>query len=187
MADEDKTPIELDEKSIKLIIDGFFDRVAEPFADFMGNIEKGQKGIATSLSQIEEHNKLEIKRLDQRADANRDAVKELRDDYEVYKEHLEYVSKVKPTLETIQKVFKFWTWKENWKKIIGFIIATLVIIFVLFWLFLSIMKFKGFVSLNEPKKLTGIEKIEYDIKTGHVLPNVRAIQMPTTNAEIDSI
>ena len=48
------------------------------------------------------------------------------------------------------------------------------------------MKLKGVVSSNEPTKLTGIEKIEYDIKNGHVLPNVRAIQMPTTNAEIDS-
>jgi hypothetical protein len=186
MAGEDKIPIDLSEKSIKLIIDGFYERIAKQFADFMNNIETGQKGIATSLSQIEKSNRLEIEKLNLRADANRDAVKALRDEYEINKKHLEYLATVKPTLETIQKVFKFWTWKGNWKKIIGVIAGTLIVIFFLFWVFLSIMKFKGFVSSNESTKITGIKKIEYDIKNGHISPNVRAIQMPTTQVEIDS-
>jgi paraquat-inducible protein B len=140
----------VDEKILKTLqSDELANKVAEKVradvAETYIQLAASLKGIETSIASIdkrleEDEKKIEteVERLDLRANANRDAVKELRDDYEVYKEHLEYVATVKPTLETIQKVFKFWTWKENWKKIIGLILVTLIVIFALFWLFLSI-------------------------------------------------
>jgi hypothetical protein len=157
-------------------------------ASFQG-IEGSISSINTRLNEEDEKIKLEIARLDLRTDANKDAVKDLRTDYEIYKEHLEYLAKVKPTLETIQNVFRFWTWKENKKKIIGASIGIVIGIFVLFWIFLSIMKFKGFVSLNDSnKKHSGLEQVMLDIKTGNVSNDVRAAKaLKLTDAQRDTM
>ena len=178
------------------IADKIYDKISTVFSDFMENISEGQKGIASDitkinlkLNEIETNNNLAIRRLDGRADANRDAVNSLRTDYEIYKEHLEYLAKVKPTLQTIQKVFKFWTWKENWLKIISIIVGFFVIIFALFWIFLSIMKLKVFVSLNDSgKKHSGLEQVWADIKTGHISNEVRAVKtVKLTDIQIDTM
>ena len=186
----------VDQKILKTLqSDEFANKVAEKvradvaetylqLAPSLANIEGSITSINTRLNNIETNNNLAVQRLDGRADANRDAVNSLRNDYEIYKEHLEYLARVKPTLQTIQKVFKFWTWKENKVKIIGVIVGFFVIILALFWIFLSIMKFKGFVTLNV--KHSGLEQVWADIKTGNISNDVRSIEMPKTDRDRDS-
>jgi hypothetical protein len=180
------------------VIKKFVSAIAEHYDPIMNGISSLSLGmeqigndIATineRLTTIEEKNKLEVERLDGRADANRDAVKDLRTDYEIYKEHLEYLAKVKPTLETIQKVWRFWIWKENWLKIIGAIIGGIVIIFALFWIFLSIMKVKGVITKNENTK-SGYnpEEIYAKMRTVGLSPITRGATIHYTDAQKDSI
>jgi len=201
MAEENKIPI--NDSNADLIADKLYNKIAGTFNGFMQNIESGIANDITTIKEklitaekkaeealkIAKEKELEAERLDLRADANRDAVKDLRTDYETYKEHLECVAKVRPTLETIQKVFKFWTWKENKLKIIGAIGVTFIIIFVLFWVFLSIMKFKGFISLNgNSQKHSSLEQVILDIKTGNVSNDVRAAKaLKLTDAQRDTM
>jgi hypothetical protein len=155
----------VDEKILKTLqsdtlTNNIADKVYDKLAEFNAPILLKLETLINGIEDIKKHNELEIKRLDERADANRDAVKDLRSDYEIYKEHLEYLANVKPTLQQIQKVIKFWTWKENWKKIIGAIIGLVVLIFVLFWLFLSVMQYRGIVTDKSPK--TEVQQIKVD-------------------------
>lgn len=155
----------VDEKILKtlqseVLTNTIADRVYDKLAEFNTPILLKLETLINGIEEIKRHNELEIARLDLRADANRDAVIGLRTDYEIYKEHLEYLAKVKPTLETIQKVRRFWTWKENWKKIIGAIIGFVVLIFALFWMFLSVMQYRGIVTERGLK--TGIQQTEAD-------------------------
>jgi hypothetical protein len=184
----------MDEKIMKTLqsdklTDTIADKVYDKLAEFNQPVLLKLEELINGIEEIKTQNKLEIARLDLRADANRDAVKDLRTDYEIYKEHLEYLAKVKPTLETIQNVFRFWTWKENKKKIIGASIGIVIGIFILFWIFLSIMKFKGFVSLNDSnKKHSGLEQVMLDIKTGNVSNDVRAAKaLKLTDAQRDTM
>ena len=180
--------------------DDFIESILKSIHGTVVNIEKvlltidGRlNSIETRLTQAEEKVSIEEKRIEEheiRLNKKRDDIKEINDRFEEYKEHMEYLAKVKPTLETIQKVWRFWTWKENWKKIIGAILAGLVVVFVLFWMFLSLMKFKGFVNFNEPNKITDMGKIEADIKTGHISPITRAahpFHITGTKAYRDSV
>lgn len=157
----------VDEKILKtlqseVLTNTIADRVYDKLAEFNTPILLKLETLINGIEEIKRHNELEIARLDLRADANRDAVIGLRTDYEIYKEHLEYLAKIKPTLETLQKAFRFWTWKKNWVKIIGTIIGIVVTIFVLFWMFLSVMKYKGIVTeFMKPK--TEMQQVEADV------------------------
>jgi hypothetical protein len=124
-----------------------YGKISETFTDFMTNIETGQKNIASSISKIAEDvndiklrlsknedrveaEETEIENIKTRLESKKTAIKQLRDDYERNKEHLEYVASIKPTLQTLQNMFNFWTW-ENWWKIALIIIGILFIFSVL--------------------------------------------------------
>jgi hypothetical protein len=193
----DSIESKIDEKILKTLqSDEFANKVAEKVradvAETYIQLAASLKGIEGSIASINERlNKeekkieFEVKRLDLRINNKRDKIQELRDDYEKNKKHLQYLADIKPTLETIQKIFKFWTWKENKLKIIGTIAGFFIIIFGLFWIFLSITK--GFIGMNEPKKITGIDSIEYNIKTGNVSPITRGATIHYTDAQRDSV
>jgi hypothetical protein len=147
--------------------------VAETYvqlAAVLKNIEAGQVAIAEDITEIKkrltinennvELEKKEIEIINLRLDQKKKDITKLREDYESNKKNLEDIAKHKPTLETIQKIFVFWSWKKNWLKIIGAIIGVIAIIFVLFWLFLSIMQYRGIVTDKSSK--TGVQQIKVD-------------------------
>ena len=82
--------------------------------------------------------------LNVRIDKKRDAIADLRNDFEVNKQTLEEIAKHKPTLETLQNAFNFWEWK-NWYKIAGILGGLLVLFFFIFVGFLAYMKWKGYI------------------------------------------
>jgi hypothetical protein len=141
--------------------------------------------INERLSQVEETVELEVERLDLRIDKKREAIKELRDDYEKNKDHLEYVAKVRPTLETMQKVFVFWTWRKNWLKIISVCIGLILLFSAIVIGIYSVMRKSGWLSQD---KTSGIERVWADIKTGNVSPQTRTIHYDKlTDVQIDSL
>jgi hypothetical protein len=149
--------------------------VAETYiqlAASLKNIEASIDSINNKLAEDEKIIKLEVERLDLRIDKKRDAIKELRDDYEKNKDHLEYVARVRPTLETIQKVFTFWSWKKNWLKIISIIIGIILLFSSVVIGIYSFMRKSGWLSQGNT---SGIEKILTDIKTGNISPETRSI------------
>ena len=125
----DKIPIFNSEGFADIVADKVFNKIAKTFDDFMENISIGQKGIASDISAIkkrlmEEENK--IAEHERRLDKKKQDIQQLREDYERNKSHLEYVVKIKPTLETLQNMVNFWKWK-NWLKIIGIIIGIIIV------------------------------------------------------------
>jgi hypothetical protein len=99
-------------------------------------------------------------------------INKLREDFEINKLELEHIAKHKPTLETIQKVFTFFTWKKNWFKISGIILAVLFLFVMMLVGVVYYMHKRGWVTEDMTHK-TGMQQIEADIKSGHISPITR--------------
>jgi negative regulator of sigma E activity len=128
-----------------------------------------------------------IEALNIRLDKKKEDIASLRTDYEVNKLELEKIAKHKPTLEKIQKVFMFWSWKKNWLKISGVIFVVLAVFVAMLIGVVYYMHKRGWVTYEIPQK-TGMQQIEADIKTGNVSPITRTIHYnKLSDAQNDSI
>jgi uncharacterized protein YjbJ (UPF0337 family) len=128
-----------------------------------GDAKEALGKIIEEDSRILEH--------DNRLNKKKQEIEELRGEFEKYKEHLEYVSKIKPTLETLQNAFRFWRWK-NWWKIVSIIVGIILVFSLMVIGIYSFMRQSGCLSQS---KTSGIEKVWTDIKTGNISNDVRTI------------
>jgi hypothetical protein len=177
------------------------EKYTEKIAEFYGPIMESLKkldSIALDITDIkerltaaEEKVNLEEQKIAEheiRLNKKREVIKNLRDDFEQYKEDVKILAEVKPTLITIQNTFNWWKWKKHWLRNI-LIITGLILIFsgIVIGIY-SIMRKSGWLSQSKPK--TAIEQIWEDIETGNVSPTVRKADIDyskLTESQRDSI
>jgi hypothetical protein len=137
-----------------LVQDEFIEGILVDIQKTLVGINKRLDIIEQRLTFAEEKVTAEGKRietLETRMDKKGEDIKTLRDDYEKNKEHLEYVAKVKPTLESLQNMFKFWTWKNWWK--IALIFLAVISLFVALFIGVNFyMHRNGYVTENKDSK-----------------------------------
>jgi hypothetical protein len=109
-----------------------YDQFAETFKPFQISLEKIENGILKineRLNVAEERVNIEEKRIEEheiRLNKKREAIKELRTDFEKYKEDVVILAEIKPTLLTLQKAFGWWN-RKNWWKIAGIVFGIILV------------------------------------------------------------
>jgi chromosome segregation ATPase len=127
----------ISDEDIGKIADKVCEQTAATFAEFMANIKEGLTGIAADISSINARltkNELEVtaekgkiqeiseylrdrKKIidnhEKRLNKGKELIEGIRTDFNDYKESAQLIASIKPTLETIQKAFNWWSWKRN--------------------------------------------------------------------------
>ena len=163
--------------------------VAETYIQLAASL-KGIEGSIKSVNErLDREDKkiiLEVERLDLRIDLKRNQIKDLRDDFEESQRELEEIAKHKPTLETIQRFFKFFTWKENKLRIIAIVIGILLLFSSMVIGIYFIMRKSGWITAYSNKLSQNKEQYDEAIKILNA--PTRAIHIEKlTDAQIDSI
>jgi hypothetical protein len=133
------------------VADKVYNKIADTFAKFMENMEKGQRGI---FAKIEEHEK--------RLNAKREEIREIKEKFTEHERLSKTIIKVEPTLVKIDKTFNYW---KPWK-VAGIIIIFLVFLLGLFIVVILYMHKEGYVTETTDDK-SGYNKeliIERDLK-----------------------
>jgi hypothetical protein len=139
------------------VADAVYGKISGTFVEFMKNLEIGQKGIFT---KIEDH---EI-----RLNVKKEQIQLLEAKFKKQEQIIAEVAAIKPTLETIQKTIRWWTW---WKVVI--LAVVIVIIFVCGSLLVHRI---GLVTQIKPYKQSYDNTMTYD-------QQVKMLNAPTRGAK----
>jgi hypothetical protein len=129
------------------VADAVYGKISGTFVEFMKNLEIGQKGIFTKIEE-------QIQLLEAKFKKQEQIIAE--------------VAAIKPTLETIQKTIRWWTW---WKVVI--LAVVIVIIFVCGSLLVHRI---GLVTQIKPYKQSYDNTMTYD-------QQVKMLNAPTRGAK----
>jgi hypothetical protein len=166
--------------------------VAETYIQLAASLKGIEESISSINDRLDKEDKkiiLEVERLDLRIDFKRDQIKDLRDDFEENKKELAEIALHKPTLETIQSIFKFFTWKENKLRIIAIIIGIFLLFSSMVIGIYFIMRKSGWITAYSNKRV--YSKEQYDFETRIHNASIRGYVKPDlsryTKLEQDSI